>query len=298
MNKLKSSLVLAVLASLISVPYLHAQMISAEVLGGATVFLHQDHPEIRVINGKPHEVWIRGTNEPKPKLSTIRHTGTGFFVAKDNVPYLLTAGHVASKINQHGFVVMRSKGDRPISISMSRLLGTNAPPQWVRHDHADLAVLKLDPSPELVAKHLQKRFLPFSMLLGDLHSPVRDLELTVFGFPKGLGVTGHFSPLTMHSRASSGLLQLQGPNGKRSTYFVLEKPGIGGYSGAPVFDTSVYKHGLMTSTGSRTKCYGLMKGTISDETGGKLAVVVPSAFLAETIAKAEKNPETGKTSNK
>jgi len=180
---------------------------------------------------------------------------------------------------------------------MAQLLGTNAAPQWVKHEHADVAVLRLAPSPQLVAKHLQKRFLPFSVLIDDLRAPPRDLELTVFGFPMELGVKEHFSALTMHSRASSGLLELQGPNEKKSIYFVLEKPGIGGYSGAPVFDRSIYKHGLMTSTGSGTKCYGLIKGTISDDTGGKLALVVPSAFLAETIMKAEKQSSAKPTSN-
>ena len=87
------------------------------------MFLHQKYPEIRMINGIPHEVWLRRTNQRSPIPSTVRYAGTGFFVEKDNVPYLVTAAHVASKITQHGFVTMRGKGDKPLSFFHGATVG-------------------------------------------------------------------------------------------------------------------------------------------------------------------------------
>lgn len=33
----------------------------------------------------------------------------------------------------------------------------------------------------------------------------------------------------------------------------------------------------------KTRCYGIMHGTISDDTGGKLAAVTPAYYLSDLI---------------
>jgi hypothetical protein len=73
-------------------------------------------------------------------------------------------------------------------------------------------------------------------------------------------------------------------NKKPSTFFALENPSIGGYSGCPIFDTGIRVMGPMTTMdGSGLRCHGVMHGTISDETGGKLALVTPSYYLHDLI---------------
>jgi hypothetical protein len=62
-------------------------------------------------------------------------------------------------------------------------------------------------------------------------------------------------------------------------FFLLENPSVGGYSGGPIFDLGIMIVGSMTVTKERTYCLGLMHGTISDKTGGKLAAVTPAYYL-------------------
>ena len=98
----------------------------------------------------------------------------------------------------------------------------------------------------------------------------------------GLGVHEHFSPLTFESKASSGLLSYpRADTGTIQTFFALENPSVGGYSGCPVVDLSIFKAGAMTTFGSGTCFYGVMHGTISDKTGGKIAMVTPSYYIHE-----------------
>lgn len=112
----------------------------------------------------------------------------------------------------------------------------------------------------------------------------RDCELTSIGFPHGLGTSGMFSPLTYRSYASSGFITLNRFDiGTPCIFFLLENPSVGGYSGCPVFDLSYMVVGGMTVTKDKTRCYGIMHGTISDETGGKLAAVTPAYYLKDLI---------------
>ena len=46
-------------------------------------------------------------------------------------------------------------------------------------------------------------------------------------------------------------------------------------------DLSYYEKNNLTMVGSGSKCYGVIHGTISDETGGKLAIVTPSFYLKD-----------------
>jgi hypothetical protein len=98
---------------------------------------------------------------------------------------------------------------------------------------------------------------------------------------------------------ASGLLRVKLPNAKTEiTLFVLDKPSIGGYSGAPVFllpwpyaDSAMLKMIDMASPDARPKCVGIVSGTISDETGGKLAAIVPSVFAIRMIVEeSQKQP--------
>lgn len=124
---------------------------------------------------------------------------------------------------------------------------------------------------------------------GDI-PPERHIQLTVLGFPKGLGAEGRFSPLSLQTLPASGILTLPGfDNGKKATFFILQNPAMGGYSGAPVIDVSLYQFGAVSTTGGGTRLFGLVHGTLSDDTGGKLAAVVPSAFIIEAIQQAQQN---------
>jgi hypothetical protein len=86
-------------------------------------------------------------------------------------------------------------------------------------------------------------------------------------------------------------LRAKQPNANtEATFFVLDKPSIGGYSGAPVFlmpwpyaDSAALSMIDKASPEASPKCVGIVSGTISDDTGGKLAAIVPSAYAVKLI---------------
>ena len=259
------------------------KIFTVDELASAVVFLVQEKPETLKQQGEEFEVWLKKVGSQQFVPKTQRITGTAFLLSTDENLYLVIASHVAKQMTSNALAFLRGSKDEPIKFSLTDLAGVGAR-NWKLHPEADVAVLLLQPSPTVLATYLQKRFLPSYALEDTLKPPSRDLPLTVVGFPFGLGTEEHFSPLTQQTRASSGLLRLNRfDNGVLSTFFICENPSIGGYSGAPCFDVSIYKLGAMTSTGNGTKCYGIMHGTLSDQTGGKLAAVVPSKFILDLI---------------
>jgi S1-C subfamily serine protease len=213
-------------------------------------------------------------------------SGSGLFVAKTQGKlYIVTAAHVAKSMDFTSYIIIRGNNDMPRKIMIMDLIDT-ATPHWKYHNRADLAVLKLTPKRSILASGvLNQKFFSLNNISSDsVRSVSRDVQLTVIGFPLSLGIEKRFSPLTYRTYASSGFLTL--PRADTQTYsefIVLENPSVGGYSGGPVFDTSITVINSMTSTGEGTTCYGFMHGTLSDETGGKLAAVTPSFFLFDLI---------------
>ena len=219
--------------------------------------------------------------EPTPQGDKV---GTGILVVHKDRPFVLTASHVAADITTSGLFVIKGAGDLPIVIHADKIVPTSSL-NWKHHAEADLAAFEIFPQDQATHEALQQRFLPLEFFAGVKAAPNRDLLLTSIGFPLGLGIHGFFSPLTFESKASSGLLTLARADTQRpQTFFALQNPSIGGYIGCPVVDLSVFRAGAMTTTGDGTVIYGLMHGTVSDNTGGKLALVTPSFYVHELFA--------------
>ncbi|MDD4995839.1 MAG: serine protease [Candidatus Omnitrophica bacterium] len=244
------------------------------------------------INGVKSELWYKepGSAEPKPRYEFFQ--GTGFLVSSENNKlFLVTAAHVALTMTPSAQITFKGENDAPISLALSEASGFKKELPWVYHPEADVAVLPLFPENVILIKYFKNHFLPQSLISSEKVPPSRDIPLTVFGFPLGFGAVDTFSPLTKTSHTASSLMQLSRfDNGKVTTFYILEDPSITGYSGGPVFDVSMYKIGALSTTGSGTKLVGIMHGTLSDPTGGKLAAVVPSYFIVETINLALSEP--------
>lgn len=212
-------------------------------------------------------------------------SGTGFFLAAQQDLYLVSASHVASKLTREAEIIVSDASSRPVMLSWRHLIGSDSLPMWMNHSEADISILELSPDQETFDNHLKGRFLPFELFPSAKEPPNRDLILTSVGFPFLPGASGYFSPLTFESKASSGFLTLERSDTHTPcTFFILQDPSIGGYSGCPVFDLSIIKLGAMTTTGHGTVCYGITHGTISDQTGGKLAAVTPSYYIHGLIS--------------
>ena len=206
--------------------------------------------------------------------------GTGLFVNKGADFFLITASHVVKNHNSQTAVILSNNDGNATRLSLATLSGDN---QWVHHPVADLAYIRLTPN-EANKVHLQNRFFPFDHIHLVSQPVSRDVELTSIGFPLGLGSAGKYSPLSFRTFAASPFLTLNRfDNNKPSEFFILENPSVGGYSGGPVFDLGYIVSALMTQRKERTVCYGIMHGTIADETGGKMAAVTPSHYLHSWI---------------
>jgi len=207
--------------------------------------------------------------------------GTGIFIAKDDQSaYILTASHVASDCNATSEIVI---SDNDGNCQAFRLDQFSRQLSWNHHPVADLAVLPLNPDPAIVPA-LAGRFFPADQLNVSSGNPSRDAYLTAVGFPHGLGASGKFSPFTFRSHASSGAITLnRSDTNTPADFFTLENPSVGGYSGGPVFDLGYIIVGAVTTNTGPTICHGIMHGTISDNTGGKIAAVTPCSYANDII---------------
>lgn len=217
--------------------------------------------------------------------------GTGFLV-RSAQSYLVTASHVAVFLTPESKATFRTTGDVPLTVTLGDLFTGGLMLPWHRHAEADIAVLPLKPN-EKALSLIQDRPLKIAMLVAQEGAPPRERPVTVMGFPLALGTTGRFSPLTSEAKPASGLVRITRTDTKKEeTFFMLDKPSIGGYSGAPVFliPGPFFSEGTMKlpGAGAPTWIVGLVSGTISDDTGGKLAAIVPAKFIRDTILEADR----------
>lgn len=213
-------------------------------------------------------------------------SATGFLVADGGKPFLVTASHVATEMNSTCFGTIRMEGDKPFTFKLSELVAGGGKFEWKSHKEADVAVISLRPEQNFFKNHLQYHFLDISWFENKTVAPARAKTLTVLGFPLELGTEGSFSPLSRETKASSGLLVMnRGDTKTPATFFITQDPSIGGFSGAPVFDLGLpySENGTFTLQPSNIRILGLVHGTLSDNTGGKLGAVVPAAYICELL---------------
>ena len=244
-----------------------------------------------VLNLETASKTVLQLHRPAPAGKTL--LGTGFLVALPDALYLVTAEHVARQLGNELRATYGEAGDLAKQLTLEQLTGSKIA-DWTFHGVADVAVLEIRSDPATMGL-LRARALEPSRLIRDLQAPPRERPLTVLGFPLGLGalVLGPDSRVSAISRVSfpaSGLITLPRFDTKvPSTFFLLDSPSIGGFSGAPVFLLPApfsSGGGLALPDPNAAFCLGLVHGTQGDDTGGKLAAVVPVSYIVETLEKA------------
>jgi len=169
--------------------------------------------------------------------------------------------------------------------SLADLVGEDIP-KWTVHKEADVAVIPLNPPADF---KVSIKYISINQIVDELNAPNLDLVLTTIGFPLNLGIGQKFSPIVKTSRAASGLFRTErGDTKQEANFFILEDPSVAGFSGAPVLKLSKVTIGVMSSGQGAFECVGLVHGTISDDTGGKFAAIVPGKYIRETIELAVK----------
>jgi S1-C subfamily serine protease len=207
--------------------------------------------------------------------------GTGSFIKNETDLYILTASHVAVIMDKNANVVISDANSKPIVFKLSDITDSVG---WVYHPVADMAILKLKISEIQMKMYFQRRFIALDMISRDKIAVPRNIQLTIIGFPLGLGAAEYFSPLTFRTFSSSTLITMnRADTHTPQTFIILENPSIGGYSGGAVYDLDIYDQGGIKISGSKTMMRGIIHGTISDDTGGKLAAVTPSFYLFDMI---------------
>lgn len=200
-------------------------------------------------------------------------------MSKDDKVYLVTATHVSKDTNANSYILLCDKLNNP---ARRMLIELNASLNWADHKVEDISVLEIDVKNN--SDMLINRCFPYEQIEFNVNKISRDDELTSVGFPHGLGVFEKFSPFTFRSHASSSEITLNRADTNSPAIFIcLENPSVGGYSGGPIFDLGAINVGIMTSSQGPTRLIGIMHGTISDQTGGKLALFSPALFLKDLI---------------
>lgn len=207
--------------------------------------------------------------------------GTGFFVKTDNgTIYLVTASHVARETTTQTDIWLRhTENGLPFSIKINLL---NPMVIWLYHPIADMAILKVKNGNVInCTSHnfdLSPFILDISFFEKEFIVPERESGLTMYGMPD-VYTDLEFAPFTCDSNPASNLwVSHFDITGNMFKCFMLDKPSTQGFSGGPVvsFDDP-----------SDPRCFGIIHGTRQDNTGGKLAIVVHSAYLYELIEYAK-----------
>ena len=154
----------------------------------------------------------------------------------------------------------------------------------VSHPSADISAIEIDIA---IFNGLNAGVIIYPVSIidsGKINAISRDEELTSIGFPNGLGVGTLFEPFSFRSYPASNIVKnVSGMDGGYvSDVFFLENASCGGYSGCPIIDLGYRVTGMMTQT-SNTYIYGIMHGTMSDNTGGKMAVVTPGYYILDIL---------------
>lgn len=210
--------------------------------------------------------------------------GTGFLLASQTTVCLITASHVAKHAGDSSRVVLLV-GDVARSFALRELAPRGAT-SWVFHEAADVAALRLT-----VGGDLRLHVFSRQMVLTSEVAPQRDRPIWVFGFPRGLG-SATLQPVSQqYSRASEIERAKSDEFPVLADYYFLDRPSVQGYSGAPLFVVpGQFARGAGIVFRRDCALVGLMAGTLSDNTGGKLAAVVPPRFVAEIFDRAATQP--------
>jgi hypothetical protein len=213
--------------------------------------------------------------------------GSGFLVRAGDDVLLVTADHVTQGLYPGWTLAVVGDNGQAAPLSLGK-----AP--WTRSDRSDVAVTRLLPDNDALRGGLLARALPIAYLEARPNPPDTDVVLTVLGFPLGLYSPEHFGPLLIETKAASGILrQARFDTGEACDFIFLQQPSIGGLSGAPVFDMG--KSYLLSDNQLRPRhgisIVGIMHGTVSDTSGGKLAAVVPSAEIVRVL-RGKKTPSS------
>lgn len=214
-------------------------------------------------------------------MGNREEVGTAIFIAKGEALYLITAAHVAKNITPHTYIILSDDKGSSMKVGLNNILQGA---RFENHPIADLSKARIIGNPYNI--HLLKeRFFPYDHIDVSENLISKDIQLTTIGFPLGLGTEGaKFTPLSYRTFAAASAISLnRSDTATVNDFIILELPSVGGYSGGPVFDLGYMESQFMKMSGEKTILHGIVHGTISDPTGGKLAAITPTKYLKDWL---------------
>ncbi len=208
--------------------------------------------------------------------------GTATIVSDSLKYYLVTAVHVSSLVKAQPVLIFKIDGDVAYSLPLKQFVKGNI--VWQNHKEADISVIEIVAYNSDSKKRLSDWSFPVKQVLKSKEAVPREMNVTIIGYPIALfnQIGRDFSAFTFRSFFSSGLLTMRrADTGNKSVFQLLENPSMQGLSGGPVLvgiDQAGYAFGP-----NQTILVGIVHGTYSDNTGGKLAMITPAYYIREII---------------
>lgn len=213
--------------------------------------------------------------------STGSKAGTGTIINHNKKFYLLTASHVAKEMNNNPQIVFRKDGDKPAILNLKEITLTNQL-NWSNHLEADVSIIEISSKNKDVLSRLNQWSFSSNFIYKDSIILARDNDATFFGFPILDFELKHFSPLSFTAYPASGLITNKRYDTRTlCSFFYLDKPSMQGCSGSGVF-CSVKRNSTYMGMG-KTFMLGIVHGTANDDTGGKLAAIIPSYYIWDLL---------------
>lgn len=267
-----------------------AHAVSIDELNKTVVFLRQQSNKMIPMDGKPAELYYRypNTKEYIPIIET--KSGSGFIINYHGKDYLVTAKHVAKDLLPTGEIIINLPNSTTTIVTFQLLSQADIikGAHWFHHPKADISIHPMGYPGVVDASPLAEDFLPKKdvnvKLLGTAY---------IVGFPLGLGVLDKLSPIAKEAKIASKLTSIASPDIPNDVHFYLLDQALSqGYSGAPVFYTEDIMSGVMIGNqpmkgGEILHLLGVLSSALSDQTGGKISIVVPISYIWDIFESAD-----------
>jgi len=209
---------------------------------------------------------------------TTLNYGTGFLVGMNDRYFLITAKHVADSLKiDLARIFFKGSSNEALGYAMKSFLRPNS--KGIFNDKSDFFLIELFAFDSVSHRLLTRSSFDINIIAGNRGEIPREEDLVVFGYP--IFDFEHFSPVTFKSNFSSGLLNIIVQGFEKPCYcYLLENPGMEGFSGGPVI---VGVKGRTSDKLNRTFIIGIVSATSVDKTGGKYAVVTPTFHLLDLL---------------
>ncbi|QDV69979.1 hypothetical protein Poly24_36980 [Rosistilla carotiformis] len=214
------------------------------------------------------------------KQKTSNKHATAFFIQKGDALFMVTANHAADETKSDTRILYTRDSGESRWMQLRGIVPSDTNP-WTQYKNNDLAVarLQLTRASKSDIADFNYLSLPYEALLTS--TPPRASEIEFVGFPLAYGTTPPISSLVVRGHIASRELKSKGDWGV--VPIIYATPTVAsGTSGSPVFRAMQSPDAIAI--------VGMYIAVAVDETGAKLAKLVPARLIREAIDAASGDP--------